>query len=127
MIISKQTLPITIIGWFFIAAGAVGFAYHASELNLSDPFVNDAVWVLLIRLIAIVGGIFTLRGANLGRWLLVIWLAYHTVLSYFHTMSELIMHTILTAVVAYFLFRTKVATFFNSTDTAGHSESREGE
>ena len=105
---------ITIIGWLFTAAGAVGFAYHVTELNLRDPFANDAVWILLVRLLAIVGGIATLRGIPWGRWLLVVWLAYHVVLSYFHTTSELIMHALLLGVVAYFLFRPKVNVYFKT-------------
>lgn len=59
----KTSLPITIIGWFFIVAGIVGFTYHVTELNLSDPFANDVAWVLLVRSLAIVGGIALVRGA----------------------------------------------------------------
>ncbi|MBI2429798.1 MAG: hypothetical protein HYV29_13590 [Ignavibacteriales bacterium] len=110
----KCPLPITIIGWLFIAAGAVGFVYHTTELHLNDPFANDAAWVLLVRLLAIVGGIALVRGAEWGRWLAVAWLAYHVVLSYSHTLSELIMHAALLAVVAYFLFRPKTNEYFKT-------------
>jgi hypothetical protein len=110
----NRPLSITIIGWSFIAAGVIGFAYHAMELNLSDPFANDAAWVVLVRLLAIVGGIATLRTVPWGGWLLVVWLAYHVVLSYFHTTSELIMHALLLAVVAYFLFRPKRNVYFKT-------------
>jgi hypothetical protein len=110
----KRPVVVTIIGWFFIIAGTVGFIYHVTELNIQDPFVNDAIWILLVRLLAIAGGMLTLRGANTGRWLLVIWLSYHVVLSYFHTLSELIMHAILLAAVIYVLFHPKATAFFKN-------------
>jgi hypothetical protein len=108
----KRPLSVTIISWFFIAAGAVGFFYHLPELDPRTPFTNDAVWVLLVRLLAIVGGILTLRGYNIGRWLLVVWLLYHVVLSFYHELSELIMHVVLTVVISYFLFRQRGGSFF---------------
>jgi hypothetical protein len=108
----KRPLAVTIIGWFFILAGAVGFVYHLPELDISNPFKNDALWILLVRLLAVAGGILLLRGVNIGRWLLIAWLAYHVVLSYFHNISELLMHAVLLAVLVYLLLRPRVALFF---------------
>jgi len=108
----KRPLAVTIIAWFFIAAGTVGFVYHLSELDIRHPFSNVAGWVLTVRLLAIVGGILLLRGSNAGRWLLVAWMAYHVVLSYFHTISQLVTHAILLAVIAFALFHPRVAAFF---------------
>jgi hypothetical protein len=110
----KRPISITIIGWFFIVAGSVGFIYHLSELEISSPFRNDAAWILIVRLLAIVGGVLVLRGSNVGRWLLVVWMAYHVVLSYFHTLSELIMHAVLLIVLIIFLFNRRVADFFSN-------------
>lgn len=108
----KRPLPVTIIGWFLIAAGTVGFFYHINELNIQNLFANDAIWVLIVRVLAIAGGILVLCGANIGRWLLIVWLAYHVVLSYFHSLSELIMHAILWAGVSLALFHPRIAPFF---------------
>ena len=110
----KRPLSITIIGWVFIVAGVVGFFYHLTEFDLRAPFANDVGWVLLVRLLAIVGGILTLRGSNLGRWLLILWMIYHVALSFYHTTSELVMHIIFTVVIAYFLFRKKESGFFRA-------------
>jgi hypothetical protein len=107
----KRPLSVTIVGWFFILAGAVGFAYHLSALSMQDPFSDDSLWILLVRALAIVGGIFCLRGRNAGRWLLVAWMAYHVVLSYFHSFPEMAMHAILLAVIIVALFHT-VASFY---------------
>jgi hypothetical protein len=108
----KRPLAVMVTGWLFIAAGTIGFIYHASELNMHEPFSNDAVWVLLIRLLAIGAGGLILRGLNAGRWLLLAWIAYHVVLSYFHTVSELVTHMILLIIVIAVLFHPRVAGFF---------------
>lgn len=110
----KRPLFLTIIGWFFIAAGATGFVYHLPELSLADPFSDDAVWILVVRLVAIAGGILLLRGSNGGRWLLLAWMAYHVVLSYFHTISELVTHAILIAVIAFAFFHPGATSFFKA-------------
>jgi hypothetical protein len=108
----RRPLSVTVIGWLFIAAGCVGIAYHASKFNSDSPFQYDVIWVLLVRLLAVVCGVFMLRGSNWARWGLVVWLAYHVILSGFHSVTELIMHSLLLAVIAYFLFRPRATEFF---------------
>jgi hypothetical protein len=60
-----------------ILAGAVGIVYHLSELNLRQPLQNDVLWVELVRIQAIVAGIFLLRGRNWARWLAIAWIGFH--------------------------------------------------
>jgi hypothetical protein len=106
----KRPLSVIIIGCLFIVAGTFGLVYHLTELR--RPFHNDLAWVLLLRVLAIVGGVFMLRGRNWARWLTLIWMAYHVVLSAFHSRSELVMHSVLLVVIAYFLLRPNVADYF---------------
>ncbi|MDE3058983.1 MAG: hypothetical protein KGJ59_13610 [Bacteroidota bacterium] len=103
---------ITIIGWLFIIAGAIGIVYHATEINFHNLLEIDLLLALVVRLLAVAGGIFLLRRASWARWLLVAWLIFHTVLSAFHQISELIMHSVLLAVVAFFLFRQTANLYF---------------
>ncbi len=53
-----------------------------------------------------------LRGRNWARWLLLVWLAFHVILSAFHALFELVVHSLLFAVIAYSLFRPRVSAFF---------------
>ena len=108
----KRPLSLTIISWIFIAAGAIGFAYHLSEINAEHRFSDDAFLVLLVRLVAVAGGILTLRGVNFGRWLLVAWTAYHVILSFYHDLSGFVIHAILLAVIGWLLFHSKADAFF---------------
>jgi len=108
----KRPLSITIISWFFIVAGAIGFVYHATEINIHNLFGDDLLLVLFVRLLAVAGGIFLLRGASWARYLLIAWLVYHVVLSFFHTFAETAMHAALFGMIAFFLFRPKANEYF---------------
>jgi hypothetical protein len=114
---SKRPGSITIISWIFIAAGVVGLAYHATELNAQHPFANDFFWIGFIRLLAILGRVFMLRGSNWARWLLVAWLGYHVALSVLHTPFELVVHSLLFAAVLFFLFRPQASAYFRGVTT----------
>jgi hypothetical protein len=105
-----RPLSISFIGFLFIAAGTVGIIYHASELK--DVAIPEVGLVLFVRMLAIIGGVYTLRRANWARWLLVVWIFYHVILSFFHPVAELIMHVALAVVVIISLFHPKANSYF---------------
>ena len=108
----KRPLSITIISWLFVGAGIIGLAYHATEFKADRPFQYDVLWVCLVRFVAILCGVFILRGSNWARWLLLVWIAFHVVLSAFHSLTELAVHSLLLAVIGYFLFRPQASAYF---------------
>ena len=114
---NQRPLPVTIIGCLYIVMGAIGFAYHFTEFKVRHPFPYDIVWVELLRLIAVVCGGYVLRGHNWARWLALAWIAYHVVLSAFHTLSELAIHSLFCAILAYFLLRPTAARYFRGERT----------
>jgi len=109
---NKRPLSVSIIGCLSVAAGAVGIAYHLTELKGQLDY--GVVWLCLVRLVAILCGVFVLRGSNWARWLLLVWIAYHAVLSAFHTRSGFLTHSLLFAVVAYFLLRAPASAYFRN-------------
>ena len=111
---NKRPVSVTLIGVLFLLAGLVGVIYHATEFNLRDPLRAEMFWVLVVRLLAIVGAVFLFRGRNWARWLLVLWMAFHVVLSSFHSVSKLIVHGLLLAVIAYILFRRTASLYFSA-------------
>ena len=113
---------ITIISWLFIAAGSIGTLYHLSELSSRSPFDYGLVAILLIRLVAILGGVFMLHSANWARWLIVAWMAYHIVLSAFHSVTELAMHILLFGTIGFFLFRPQSSAYFRGDRTLANDE-----
>jgi hypothetical protein len=97
-----------------MAVGGIALLYHLSELKAQLPLDKELVWVCLVRALAIVGGAFVLRGCNWARWLLAAWMAFHIVLSIFHSPVELLMHILLFGVIGYFLFRPQASAYFRS-------------
>ena len=96
----------------YIAAGVIGLAYHFSEWRAPHPFHSDIWWISLVRLLAIVAGVFMLPGRNWARWLAVAWIGFHVVLSAFHPVMELVFHVALFVVIVYVLFRPASRNFF---------------
>jgi fructose-specific phosphotransferase system IIC component len=109
----RRRIPVVIAGGLFIAAGIVGLAYHAHEIDPRHPFEFDVVAAAVVRLLAIVGGVFVLLGRNWARWLLIAWLAYHVVLSAFHSAGELAFHFVLLVVISWLLFRAAASAYFH--------------
>lgn len=114
---NKRPLSVTVIGCLYVAAGAIGLAYHLTELKPRHPFPYDILWISRVRLIAIVCGVYLVRGSNWARWLALAWIAYHVILSGFHSLSELAIHSLLCAVVAYLLLRPRANQYFRAART----------
>src|SRR5258708_6488923 len=103
----KRPFPVTILGCLFVVAGLVGLIYHLSE----RPLDHWIVPVSIIRLIAVVGGVFLLRGHNWARWLLLAWLS-------FHSLSEFIPHVVLLVIFGYVLLGPPTSKYFQSAPSA---------
>jgi hypothetical protein len=108
---NKRPVSISIIACLFAAVGVVAVSYHATEFT-AGPIQYDLVLVCLVRLFAIVCGVFLWRGRNWARWGVIVWLAYHVILSAFHNLGEVAMHALLLAIIAWFLFRPSASAWF---------------
>jgi hypothetical protein len=87
---------------------------HLAALRVRNPF---EFWAApAIRIAAGVAGMSMLHGFNWGRWLLVIWFAYHVILSIFHSPFELVVHILISVVVLYILFRRPAAVYFSGAE-----------
>ena len=99
---------ITIISWLFIIFGSIAL------LSGVLPF-RDLVshwYVHLSRILMIVAGVFMLKGHNWARWLLVLWVTFHIVISALHSTLFLLMHVVIFSVILYFVFRRRSSTYF---------------
>jgi hypothetical protein len=110
----KRPISVTIVAIIMIAAGVLGFASHLSELDPRHLLQNDALWVQLIRLLAVVAGLFLLRRKNWARWLTIAWIAFHVAISAFDSLPKLAAHAAFLAVFAVILFRRPANEYFAS-------------
>ena len=109
---NKRPILVTILAWLLIVMGAVGIAYHFGEFRSTSP--SEYLLVLFVRLLAIVCGVFLLRGQGWARWLAMAWIAFHVVVSYFHSMQEAAMHLIFLVVFAVVLFMPAANRYFGA-------------
>jgi hypothetical protein len=117
---NKRPITVTYVGWLFLLAGVVGVVYHATEINMQDPFRAGPIGVLAVRLLAVVEAVFLFRAHNWARWLLVLWMGFHVVLSSFHSPAKLIVHGLLLALIVYILFRRPASLYFVSVKRSNH-------
>jgi len=108
----RRPISVTLVSVLVAIAGAVGFVYHLTEVNLRHPFQNDTFWVSAVRVIAIIAGVYMLLGRNWARWLALAWIGFHVVISAFHSIQEFAIHCVLLAIFAYLLLRRPAAEYF---------------
>ena len=101
---------VTFLGWLFIAVGSLSVAY-----DLKNGLDRWAILIAGVSFIAIIAGLFLLKGRNWARWLLLAWLAFHVLVGALHSPSNSIAHLVLFAVIAYFLLTPPASTYFRPT------------
>ncbi len=99
---NKRPIYVTLLGYVLIAAGAIGIAYHFTEFKSANP--REYSLVLIVRLIAIVCGVFVLSGKDWARWLAIAWIAFHLVISIFHTKEGILVHAAVLVAFCVLLF-----------------------
>jgi hypothetical protein len=109
---NKQPISVTIVACVYILVGAAGFIFHFHELL---PLNRDGMLVEVTEFLALLGGVFLLRGKNWARWLALAWMAFHVILSAFHPLRELAVHAALFVVIAWILLRPAAGRYFRGT------------
>jgi hypothetical protein len=121
---TKRPLSITVISWIFIAFGGMALLIRlippadssAANRIAEHPF---EFWLTpVIQALALISGVFMLYGFNWARWLLVVWAGYHITLSALHSSLELLVHSLLFAVILYFVFRSQSSAYFRGARAA---------
>ncbi len=114
---TNRPLSVTILAWLYIVTGLVGVGLHAPEFKALHPFPWDTLLVELVSAAAVVAGVYMLRGRNWARWLALAWIAFHVIVSAFHSWREVAIHALLCAVIAYFLLRRPARVYFGAVRT----------
>ncbi|HEX4030995.1 MAG TPA: hypothetical protein VHX20_11565 [Terracidiphilus sp.] len=109
-----RPIPVTILSLLMLATGAAGFTFHAYSARPWHRFPADMVLACLVSLIAVVCGIFMLRGSNWARWLTLAWIAFHVAISALQSVQQTVVHGLLLLLFAYLLFRPAARAFFSA-------------
>lgn len=125
---NKRPRTITVISWIFIAFGSI-----ALLIGLL-PSVNTTAaqriaelkghwFVHVSRMLMVLSGVFMLYGFNLARLLIVVWIAFHIIISALHSPLQLLVHALIFAAILYFLFRPDASEYFRGKRAdAAHSK-----
>lgn len=121
---TKRPRSVTVISWIFIAFGSIalltsllpklpGAEERIAEYRSQHPVLYALIFVGPI--LAVVCGVFMLRGCNWARWLLVVWFEYNVIGNVLHSPLRLLLPGLLFAVAVYFLFRPQATVYFRDT------------
>jgi hypothetical protein len=111
---SKRPVSILIVACLYLVVGALGFAAHFRELLAGQ---RDSILIEITECMAIVCGVFLLPGRNWARWFALGWIAFHVILSAFHSTREMAMHGLICAAIAWLLFRPATNEYFRPAAT----------
>ncbi|HEY1464873.1 MAG TPA: hypothetical protein VGF44_15765 [Terriglobales bacterium] len=111
---NKRPLAVTLISWLYIITGVAGLAFHLSKYKIQHPLEYDIVWIAIVEILAMIAGGYMLRGKNWARWLAIAWMAFHVIISVRGPLDQLIVHSLLLLVFAYFLFNRTAKRYFSS-------------
>ena len=113
---NRRPLSILVLACLYIAVGGIGFIVHFHDL-LTHP--QEGVWIELTELVGLISGVWMLRRQNWARWLALIWIVFHVILSVFHPLRELMIHATFCVVIAWILLRPAAARYFREQQIEG--------
>ena len=114
----KRPIAVTVISCLYIVTGIAGLVFHLSKYKIQHLFEYDIVLIVLVEIAALLAGIFMLRGSNWARWLAIAWMAFHVIISIHGPLQQLIVHSLLLVVFAYFLFNRRAKEYFSGGNKA---------
>jgi hypothetical protein len=116
---NKRPIVVTLVGLLYIAVGLGAGVSHLIGFKVQHPFQFDIVWAEATELLAILSGVYMLRGRNWARWLALAWIAFHVLLSALGMLPGLVVHSLFLVVLAYLLFRPASGRYFRGASAKG--------
>jgi hypothetical protein len=107
----KRPLAVAVIAWLYVAVGCLGFLFHLRPILENRAVHWDDFMVESTELVALVAGVFLLRGAGWARWLAVIWMAFHVAIS-FPEIQKVAVHGVMLVLIGYGLFWREAGDYF---------------
>jgi ABC-type uncharacterized transport system permease subunit len=110
-----KTCPptITLLSFLFVAIGVISTAVHVWQFKIVRPTFLEEVGVYAIGALAVVAGIYMLRGRNWARWLALGWICLHVIVAAFNQPIGLVIHVVFVALLAWLLFRRESQQWFS--------------
>ncbi|HEU5451359.1 MAG TPA: hypothetical protein VFU76_05210 [Terriglobales bacterium] len=107
-----RPLAVTIVSLVLIASGFAGIYSHRHHV-MSAP-TPENVAIVIVGALAIVGGACMLRGSGWARWLGMLWIGFHVVISIYHPWQQLAIHAVVFVIFAVALFHSTSNQYFRA-------------
>jgi hypothetical protein len=104
----KRPFAVTFLGWLFIFVGLAALLYQLIKGTMDFWMIA----IVLFELVAVLAGIFLLKGRSWARWLLMAWVAIHVYVGVEHSLPSGVPHLLLLIAVGYFLFTPPDSKYF---------------
>jgi hypothetical protein len=82
--------------------------------GITNHGLMDIALVSISGILALLSGVFMLRGANWARWLCIVWMALHVVISLGHEMNKVIVHSVMLVILLIVLLWTNANAYFRN-------------
>lgn len=102
--VDHRPIAVTIVAYVYIAVGIIGFSYHLTDFRTQSPFQYDVLGIELIRFVAIVAGVYVLRGNNWARLTALAWMVLHVIIGALNSLPQFAVHLAFAALIALALF-----------------------
>jgi hypothetical protein len=112
--VSKRPPAVAGIAGLYVLVGLIACGGQLWPWITGHGWPADAGWILAIDGLALVLGGFLFLGHNWARWAAVAWLGGHVIGMALFSRSQLAVHVVLFALIAYALFRGESGRFFNA-------------
>jgi hypothetical protein len=104
---------VTLLSFLFVAVGVISTAVHVWQFNITRPTKLEVAGVFAIGTLAVVAGIYMLRGRNWARWLALGWISFHVIVAAFNQPLGLVIHGVFVVLLAWLLFRRESQQWFD--------------
>jgi hypothetical protein len=116
---TRRPIPILIVSLGFILIGVGSLLKAVWPLiqegsAISRHNLMDSGLVLVSGVLALLSGVYMLKKASWARWLCILWMALHVLLSFFHTPFELAVHSAMLIVLLIILCGPSGSRYFRS-------------
>jgi hypothetical protein len=108
----KCPVAVIVVAILLMLTGAISLIGDFMNFKSVSADHYAIAWMVSVHALAIVAGIFLLRGSNWARWLAIAWMAFHVVISFWNPWQQLAMHGMILLLFVWVLFRQDARAFF---------------
>lgn len=112
----KRPVSVTMLACLYIVVGCgslTGAVVKFADSTESDFMeLRDLGFVATSAFLAVIGGVFLLRGRNWARWLCIAWMAAHISIGALNGLVPALVHSVFFVLIAYLLLRAPAADYF---------------